>query len=529
MSRHFIFPAIVSAAVFAAGAALLLPNSGSAAPKATEQPAGERNALDVCIAVADPDMPSDHRTGIDPQRLKPNNLIEGQDWSGQDLAGKSLSGKVLVDVKLKGANLRGADLTQAVICGSDLTGADLTGAHLDRTLIGGSTKLSGANFTSASARAMRIADASGDIRIDRADLREASIICDPDDSVRCLGNGVTFVSMIGADLRGAVIDRLCCSAPGLATTQLDGVTTHLNGYADTDMDFVQLAAGAGKSGRITFMPDDGYSGRTTKFTGEELRQLAPVFNQMQSASARPSFDCSRARTKVERAICADPKLAALDSALSWLWERVEHTPERIAAQKKWLGARVNCPPPAEDLSVVALSQFSFASSVDREGCIGLAYAERIKQLAPVSAPAAIDGGTYTTDRPLEPPQGRSSALAKKFLMARGFRQDEITVQDLGNGARKISGYGSWANGHQCGFEAKDAETKRVGAQFQIIDDSAAPSDDRYSISFVITPQVVIRAGGNKQFQCGARGGWSDAYFRQPDSLVSEIKSRHDSQ
>ena len=143
--------------------------------------------------------------------------------------------------------------------------------------------------------------------------------------------------MAGADLRGATVSNLCCSSAGLATARLDGVTTHLNGYVD--MDFAQLAAVVGSTGRITLLPDNGYSGRRTQFSGAELRRLAAVVNELQSASARPSFDCGRAATKVEKSVCADPRLAALDRALGWLWARLERTPLQKAEQKKWLDSR----------------------------------------------------------------------------------------------------------------------------------------------------------------------------------------------
>jgi uncharacterized protein YjbI with pentapeptide repeats/uncharacterized protein len=464
----------------------------------------ERSALDACIALTEPDNPGIDRAALD-ERLRRRDLrIDGQDFSGRDLAAQSFSGKVLVDVNFNGARLRGADLTGAVICRSDLRDADLTGAHLDRALIGGNTRLNGANLTNASATAMMIADADGTVRIDGADLRGAHVMCDPYEGwSRCIAMGVDFVSMVRADLRGATIHLLCCRTSGLATAQLDGVTTQLDVYEE--MDFVRLAAGTGDAGRITFFPEYGYSGSRTAFTGAELRRLAAVISRMTSASAHPSFECSRARTRVEAVICADPKLAALDRALSWLWSRVEHTRQQVDAQKAWLMARARCPiddSVRRDLPV-------------EQGCIGRAYIERIKELAPSAARATIESGRYTTDPPLVLSRGADAQLAEKYLAARGFRQDEILVEDLKGGARKISGEGVWANGHVCGFEAMEAETERVGARFRITDDLAALRDDNYSVSFVITPQVVIRAGGSNQFQCGARGGWSDVYFRQP--------------
>ncbi len=475
--------------------------------------------MEACIAINEPDNPGVDRSSLDPQLRDRGNRLEGADFSGQNLSGRNFKGKVLVNVKLKDASLRAADLTGAIICKSDLTNADLAGAHLDRALIGGSTEMDGANLTNASARDLQIADASATLRIDGADLRGARLMCGEDDFVRCIGNGVAIVSMFHADLRGAVVAHLCCTPAGLREARLDGVTTHLNGFGDTD--FEALAAGVGESGRITFIPDYGFSGRKTQFTGRELGQLATAFTRTRSASIRPSFDCARAASTVEKAICADPKLAAMDSALNWLWQKVEHTPQESAAQKQWLATRADCPSSTQNL------RGFFASPIDPRGCIGLAYAERIKQLAPKSSQTVIGGGTYTTDQPLEPSRGKHSALVEKFLTARGFRQDEITVKNLGGGAGKIVGDGVWANGHQCGFEASEPETKRVGSVFRITDTPEPSGSDQYSVSFVVTPQVVILAGGDMQFQCGARGMWSAAYFRQPDKLASKLKRPND--
>lgn len=476
--------------------------------------------MNACIAITEPDNPGVDSSNLDLRLRDPGNRLKGADLSGQDLNGKNFRGKVLLNVKLKGAKLRGADLTEAIICGSDLTKADLTGAHLDRALIGGHTDMDEANLENASARGLQIEDASATVRIDGADLRRARLMCDPINFSRCNGNGVAISSMFRADLRGAVVDHLCCSAAGLRDARLDGVTTQLNDrFHDTDFD--QLAAGVGESGHIAFIPDWGVSGHRTLFSGRELRQIATALSQMRSASIRPSFDCARAASAVEKAICADPKLAAMDSALNWLWQRVEHTPEENAAQKKWLGARADCPPPGED------SRGSFVSPTDLQGCVGLAYVERIKQLAPKSSTAVVGGGTYTTDQPLEPRRGKYSTLTEKFLTAQGFRQDEITVKELGGGAGHIEGRGVWGNGHLCSFEALERETKRVGSVFRINDTPEAPDNDENSISFIVTPQVVILAGGNTSFQCGARGGWSAAYFRQPDNLVSKLRRPED--
>jgi uncharacterized protein YjbI with pentapeptide repeats len=537
LSRHFrTFRAIASATFLAVASTVLAPNGGIAGPPNLVTVAPSRSqtaaqpivaagdARSACVAATAPDPRSNDYA---PQLQNSYNRIEGQDWSRQDLSGRNFSGKVLVNVKLKGARLRGVHLTDAIICGSDLTGADLTGARLDRALIGGGTLLNDADLTKASARSLAIADASyAGARIDGADLRSANIFCDlGDDWPRCSvwnGPGESFASMVSADLRGATLHHLCCSPPGLGTAHLDGLTTQL--HEDAHMDFAQLAKGVGESGRMTFMPDWGHSGPKTDLTGKELGQLAAALGQMQSASAKPSFNCARARTEVEKAICADPKLAALDSALNWLWERVDHTPEQNAAQKAWLAARSTCPSDAANVSS-GFSRFDFVSATDSKGCIGFAYARRIKELAPRSSPAAIGSVTYTTDSPLHPPPGDHSAIARKFLIARGYWGDQIAVTDWGNGAGKISGDGIGANGHICGFESSEMETKRTGSLVRIDDGSGdLGRDEESGISIVITPQVALRVGGSIQYGCGARANWADVYFRQPDDLVSKVRS-----
>ena len=90
------------------------------------------------------------------------------------------------------------------------------------------------------------------------------------------------------------------------------------------------------------------------------------------------------------------------------------------------------------------------------------YAERIKELARSRHTLSSAAGTYTPDQLLEPPQGKDAALAKKFLMARGFGDDAIRIKDWGSGAGKILGSGIFAGGHVCTLEASEAKTKRLG-------------------------------------------------------------------
>lgn len=55
-----------------------------------------------------------------------------------------------------------------------------------------------------------------------------------------------------------------------------------------------------------------------------------------------SFDCSKATTETEIAICADPELRALDDLMGAVWRFETRTPLDISTQKKWLNKRDEC-------------------------------------------------------------------------------------------------------------------------------------------------------------------------------------------
>lgn len=68
-----------------------------------------------------------------------------------------------------------------------------------------------------------------------------------------------------------------------------------------------------------------------------------------ATSARPSFDCARARTRGEQAVCADPGLAALDRQMAAQYGRAvaATSPDRQAilrqTRDRFLSYRDNCP------------------------------------------------------------------------------------------------------------------------------------------------------------------------------------------
>lgn len=65
-------------------------------------------------------------------------------------------------------------------------------------------------------------------------------------------------------------------------------------------------------------------------------------------SAAPSFDCDQAGNEIERLICSDPKLSALDLRMAELFSdamKAAKTPSRaelLAEQRGWLKNRNSC-------------------------------------------------------------------------------------------------------------------------------------------------------------------------------------------
>jgi uncharacterized protein len=72
--------------------------------------------------------------------------------------------------------------------------------------------------------------------------------------------------------------------------------------------------------------------------------LATLLASLAAPALAASFDCSQARTPVERAICADPSLSAQDEQLAMLFQRAKQHGEPaqvISWQKTWLKDRRN--------------------------------------------------------------------------------------------------------------------------------------------------------------------------------------------
>ncbi len=110
---------------------------------------------------------------------------------------------------------------------------------------------------------------------------------------------------------------------------------------------------------------------STKFHGTAASfALAAVLN-MSLAGATPAagFDCAKAKSKIEKAICADPELSSLDEFLGRFYAGALETAKDAAScvkadQKAWVkGARDVCGAKASCLTTAYLNRLSTLSGL----------------------------------------------------------------------------------------------------------------------------------------------------------------------
>jgi len=107
---------------------------------------------------------------------------------------------------------------------------------------------------------------------------------------------------------------------------------------------------------------------------------APAGKPAAAAVAAPSFDCTQASAPVEKLICGDGTLAALDRALDAAYvAAMRRASDDVKAgtraqQRTWIGKRNAC-----------------AGTRDAQGCVAAAYQRRLGELkAPAAPPSGAD-------------------------------------------------------------------------------------------------------------------------------------------
>jgi uncharacterized protein len=113
--------------------------------------------------------------------------------------------------------------------------------------------------------------------------------------------------------------------------------------------------------------------------------------QVPTAPATPSFDCSKARGRIEKLICADAQLAMLDRRVSDLFgvalTQAVGDADLKRSQRRWLGERDDC---------------------KESSCIATSYEARIKELSELTGRFPLARSTAICEQFIDPPK-RASA------------------------------------------------------------------------------------------------------------------------
>jgi uncharacterized protein YjbI with pentapeptide repeats len=275
---------------------------------------------------------------------------------GQRLAGHRLSGLCFDGGDLTQTDWRGVTARDMGFHRSDLSGATMTGTALRRTTFY-ETRLDRVDAAKAHLSGSRIEGGSFDGLVLRgAKLRGFGVSCGMiSGEHNCEWPEKRGVDARGADLTEAAFDIYRTKAWRFEGAVLDRTTVQFN-----QAESFRSAAVRGP----VMLANSGYSEEAkVRLDRSEWRDLLAAL-----WTERPSFDCARARTVVERSICApDTGLDARDRQLAALFDAVRADGKTTRAeQRRWLRSRDACAGRPEGW--------------EREVCISSAYGDRIDAL-----------------------------------------------------------------------------------------------------------------------------------------------------
>lgn len=267
-------------------------------------------------------------------------VVSGGRFGGIDLRGVELRDICFVDTDFAASDWRGAQGAGLVFEGVDFTGARLAGTRLPNAVFR-NVKLDDVDATGASLSGARILGSTflsfERLRLDRADLTGLRFECGIVSGESCILE--TEMSMRGANLTDAVLDEFWF-LPDWSGARMDRTRVRPS----------QLPALAAAHVTGPLLVRGG--GVTVAISPAEHARLLPHLRRVEEAPA-PSFDCRRAESAAERAICAADGggLRAIDVELARLYRlSLARDPAVAAEQAAWLRERDRCAPDCLGLS-----------------------------------------------------------------------------------------------------------------------------------------------------------------------------------
>jgi len=229
-------------------------------------------------------------------------------------------------------------------------------------------------------------------------------------------------------------------------------------------------------------------------------------------SRAASFDCAKAKTVVERTICASPRLSRLDAELARSYElssTMTVDPKGLLeAQREWLrGTRSDCGDDAECLEHAMLVRIEQLRWSPESG---------VKLFADQQPPPSIFG-RYSETEPVCVYTGKGDEMecsgdAESYFDLRPGKGNRVLVRsEL-----------TFFNGHMCDFEAEGEwvdDELRVPSE---LDESGCVLILRFLDGKLVTDDPGTSC---KERYCGMRGGY--AHIELPKLPDAEARAKRD--
>jgi uncharacterized protein YjbI with pentapeptide repeats len=363
-------------------------------------------------------------------------VVKGGNFSEWDFRNVRLAKACFVDANLKGSVWTNADAPGVGFITSDLSEALLTGINapgvLFRDAVLTNVKADKADFTGGQLEGGWFEGSIDGWNIDGANLTDFTFSCGITLSDGCpLYNGDARMTARGANLTRARLSSF--HRYGLTDIALDGAIIDR-----TELSPGQLGSLAGRTlaHAIVLVGGDNRA----EITGPDAMTLIADSAAYAAGIARPSFDCAKASSAVEKLLCDDNAgdLAVLDRRLGTVFAQARAAqPAIIAQQRTWLKQRDGCvrnPYPSD--------------------CLRTVYEQRIGALLGVLGErdwlVRGQGALFIDDDlPLSDTMRASPLFARIAPVLASASMARVYVTREADGSYSVSGDAVGANAHTC--------------------------------------------------------------------------------
>lgn len=447
------------------------------------------------------------------RRAQGVTIIKGGDFSDWDFGATRLAGICFEESDLAGASFAGASAPGVGFVKTDLTGANMAGARMPGILFRNAglkqVTAKGADFSRGHFDGGWFEGSVEGWDLDGANLTGFTFECGITVPDGCpVYQGGAKMTAKGADFTNATLDGFALHDVELSGARLDQTIIgprQLPYLAKADFRGAIVLRGGGSD--VSLAGEDVY-----KLLSENIRQKA--------AAARPSFDCAKASSKVEREICGEyaSDLRSADRDIAILFKRANGMDAGVrSGQRAWLEQRNLC----------GVAEYP-------ADCIRESYSNRKGQLLGLLGEqdwlARGEAALFIDDvLPLPATFVQSDLFAKIAPALVGASMTEILIERGGDGIYAIKGSAVGANAHLCSIYASHLYFDKESGWYVPVSDGAA-----IPIFRIFDDRLEVFAGGKPDYEkypeagdfmsCGMRASFSETIRAKiSDALIESYR------